>query len=536
MRNHNDFKKATGPADRKAVMLWRFAEGGMQNPLRSGFCLFLLFGLVAGTARAQTPPDEASAAALGPTAVQIMFKACQVSDPEDPNSNCYLEFSIYRDPPGLSQGAIWDGLVNADQSTHTVIDSSVKAQQTYTYQVCGGGLANSDRSNCTKAFSVKTPAAYQSSNNSNNNDNSNNSCCSKWSPPQNLQATAGTVANYLKWTNPANTPGPPQDITVLRQDRSGWWYILKDLSQAANNFKLNTSYTDPGPFLPHSLIAYAVCEGYPAPFRNNCSVSKFLTTWGADPILLATRTGATSVRLGLVVDDIYNLEAASVTREGSDDPCRQSTTLGNGNRACLTQSYGSNGVARNAPNIVTVYEQSNGIGFNSASPPWVVNIPDDNGVSAGVEYYYQGHATWGGSTPPKRDSEIVTVPKWSRQIVPPPVNLVFNNGIKPIKPPGQMPPVAGARSPQTMVRAAPATISNPAPANLEAAITAAQQKPGDSQALYALGQAYCAARLKSACVSVLYMGYLRAGNSGNAALSSAIRGSLAQQGVTLSAN
>lgn len=72
----------------------------------------------------------------------------------------------------------------------------------------------------------------------------------------------------------------------------------------------------------------------------------------------------------------------------------------------------------------------------------------------------------------------------------------------------------------------------PSAANLSAAVKEVQQKPHDAQALYALGQAYCASRLRSAGVSYMYMALLLAQQAGNVPLASQIKASLAAQGVS----
>ncbi|HEV2615718.1 MAG TPA: hypothetical protein VGU63_03805, partial [Candidatus Acidoferrales bacterium] len=54
----------------------------------------------------------------------------------------------------------------------------------------------------------------------------------------------------------------------------------------------------------------------------------------------------------------------------------------------------------------------------------------------------------------------------------------------------------------------------------------------DAPALYALGEAYCAKNLKNACLSYMYVALSSARNTGNAALATQIKTSLAAQGVT----
>lgn len=72
----------------------------------------------------------------------------------------------------------------------------------------------------------------------------------------------------------------------------------------------------------------------------------------------------------------------------------------------------------------------------------------------------------------------------------------------------------------------------PGAANLAAAVKGVQQKPRDPQALYALGKAYCAGRLRDTGVSYMYMALLLAENAGNAPLAAQIKTGLAGQGVS----
>ena len=491
-------------------------------------CLFILG--VSSHAFAQAPPDSASAFPMGPGSAGITFTACQSSD----QANCYLDFSLYRSPPGFNQQPVQLTSVNANLATHTIYDTTVKPGQTYTYQVCAGGYANSDHSNCLATNSVKIPMQPPSNSgsgsNSGNSGNNGNNGTSIWSPPQNLQVTAGTAAVYLKWINPPKQASPPPtSITIFRDDGTGYWQSIAALDQAANHFKLNTSYADAGPLLPHSSYRYAVCEGLKAQYWNNCATSKFVGTGGATPVLTATRATATTVKLGVAVDNIFGLSEISITREGSDDPCRKGTTLGNGLQGCSTR--GPNGMP--AGNVVTVADLKNGMGSNSTSAPWVVNVPDDT-VKPGVEYYYQAHVTWVGPT--ESDSEIVTVP--STYATAPSSRVLASGAIKPINTPVPPPTPVGMRTAPAPMRAGPAavTASNRTSLNLEAAISAVQQKPGDAGALYALGQAYCAARVRTACVNYLYMGLFRAQKAGDATLTAAIQSSLAAQGSAMGAS
>jgi hypothetical protein len=109
----------------------------------------------AGTASAQTKPDNVLASPLGPKAVQITFFACESSDYPD----CDNPFSIYRNPPGFTKSAIVSNLplgygFYVGSSKTVWMDTTVKAGQTYTYEVCSGSQS---ASNCQTSNTVTVP-------------------------------------------------------------------------------------------------------------------------------------------------------------------------------------------------------------------------------------------------------------------------------------------------------------------------------------------------------------------------------------------
>ena len=55
------------------------------------------------------------------------------------------------------------------------------------------------------------------------------------------------------------------------------------------------------------------------------------------------------------------------------------------------------------------------------------------------------------------------------------------------------------------------------------------QQPRDAEALYALGEAYCAKNLKNICMSYMYMAISSAQSAGNASLVKQIKASLGTQ-------
>ena len=684
-----------------------------------GVLLVVTFFTCAGGASAQAPPDGASAQWAGGHSVNVIFVACQVSRaancacPAEGGTDCYPnnDFSIYRNPPGFTQLLV-AGPEDANVYQHTYLDVTVTPGQTYTYMVCGGGYANSSKSNCvyTKPVTVPNPPPpppakptvkltstsalmpsgeatmdWTSTNatsldlepgigkvavpaGSTNVDpaqtttytitatgpggtaTANLTLCGPVAPPQNLSV----LDVFLKWSNPVqpSCQEAPTDIRIFRQSPPSNLGFIALLP--SSNGILPNRYTDEGIYgaLPHSPNQYLVCEG-PSSDGSivNCAWSVVKFTWGADPVLTATRVNATTVQLKIVVDEIADVSAISVTRQGSDDPCRQGQNLGNGLQGCPTVGQYGQPVGHTD----TVYNWISGSGSGPSLPksaPYLINIPDDTTVKPGVEYYYVAHVGWGtGSMPgPQQDSATVTVPTAFGTVEG---QQALAGGIKPLKLSGGAPPppsgsrvatatmlkptshtvtsassspmtrpVAAAAPPRAaqsiatrpMTTAAspmmssPASMPAPAPAaqtasaaaptepsllmkpaspmltaesptmssaggagapplaqrtttarlaaapmktstartvlpvrrvapvpgaaNLAAALKEVQQKPRDPQALYALGKAYCASRLRDTGVSYMYMALLLAENAGNAPLAAQIRIGLAEQGVS----
>ncbi len=448
--------------------------------------------------------------------------------------------------------------------------TSVNPVQTTTYTLTANGPGGTAKANVTINIACLTP----------------------WAPPVNVTAVGGLSDVPLKWTNPSTSagqtcPAPPTQVLIYRMGTNGYEQLAA-LDKTTNNGTLPTRYTDSGPLMPHTGYMYLVCEGGSPNWQNpnNCASPPGVmrgaagygtVTWGADPVLTATRVSATTVKLQIALDQ-FTVSSVRVIRQGSDDPCRQGGTLGNGLQGCPTVTTNPNGVSTPVGQTTTVYnwDENPGSSYppgfqNSNSAPYVINTPDDTTVKPGVEYYYLAQVVWLWSV--AQDSDTVTVPSAYATASS---QHVLGGGIKPIKlngapiPPSQsqtaarpaIAPMASAASP--MMTAAPITAAPPsqsAPAarltiapksvpasrtlspvrsaaplpgaaNLEAAIKEAQQKPHDAQALYSLGKAYCASRLRDTGVSYMYMALLLAERAGNSALAAQIKGSLAQQGVS----
>lgn len=279
--------------------------------------------------------------------------------------------------------------------------------------------------------------------------------CPTWSRPQNMFSLGGMSQVELKWTNPSvdptqTCPPPPTQVVVYR--RSATYQQIAALP--SSNGVLPVRYTDTGSLQPHTTYHYLVCEGGPPKdWENttNCE-GNGTSTWGADPVLTATRVSATSVKLEIAVDQDIGISSIVVTREGSDDPCRQGGALGNGLQGCRTVTTSPNGVGTPVTGqITTVYNWTSlpgcqGSGCwttNSKSAPYEIDIPNDTQVKPGVEYYYQAKVTWIG----EQDSAVVTVP--SAYATAPP-QYMLGGGPKPIK-------LNGAPPPPSQSGASPAT-------------------------------------------------------------------------------
>ncbi|HUJ32188.1 MAG TPA: hypothetical protein VLY23_12965 [Candidatus Acidoferrum sp.] len=487
--------------------------------------LFVIaFVTCADIASAQTPPDQVKAAALGPSAVQVTFIACQSSE-ED---NCNYGFSIYRNPPGLSQllvGNVPLGYGTYPGSSTTIwMDKTVKGGTSYTYRVCTGA-AKSDGSNCTtttpvlvpvgppptpkptvtlKAASTSLLQGQQTELSWTSTDATelkldpghqnvaipsgstsvgpgtytitatnavgqvqasvsiNVTCPTPWAPPTKVSALVGSNIS-LTWTNPSTSPdqwcpGPSSKVLIYRMGTSGYQQ-LAELDKTSNG-ALPNRYTDSGPFQPHTGYFYEVCEGAAPNWQNpnNCfSLSGVdhdgqgfgTVTGGAAPVLKATRANANTVKLQLSLDQ-YGITSVVVTRQGSDDPCRQGGTLGDGLQGCTTTKIGPGGVPVSPASTVTVFSwtQSPQSGYppgwvNTQTAPFVVNLPDDTAVKPGVEYYYLAQVTWLWSV--EQDSQTVTAPKNSYGSVS--LQQSLANGSMPVKQNGNAPPPPSGSAP-----------------------------------------------------------------------------------------
>jgi len=366
------------------------------------------------TATLTCPPDSAWAV-KGVFSIDVHWNACYFST----EGNCSSLFSIYRNPPGFNQ--ILNQYNVGTGTTWYYPDMAVKQNASYSYLVCTGPVALSDQSNCLRTNTVSTvpqpppPPSQKTQQPSNPNDKS---CW--WSAPTSLSALALTGQLDLMWTNPApNQCWNPDHVAVYRAGQKLAQLNGKvtyngqlDNPPEASIYSLASRYTDSG-LQPHTYYQYMVCEGDlgqgDQPVGGNCILSKPTLTAGANPILSAERVSPTTVRLTMYVDNDPGISSISVTREGSDDPCRQGVTLGSGLQGCPTTKM-VNGVPQSTANNITVYNWTWSAAVKpswteiSKTPGYQITLPDDTTVKPGVEYYYVAHVV------PNGDSVVVTVP------------------------------------------------------------------------------------------------------------------------------
>ncbi len=213
--------------------------------------------------------------------------------------------------------------------------------------------------------------------------------------------------------------------------------LVATLSKSANNGILPNHYLDKGPFQPHMGYLYEVCEVGPPNWQNpyDCNMPRELAvSWGADPVLSATRINSTTIRLRLNLDQ-NTISSVMVTRQGSDDPCRQGQTLGNGLQGCPSNPQV---LAQNTPviyNWTATPQNSVAPGFDHPlTPPFVIDIPDDATVHPGAEYWYQTSVVWLGTL--EQDAATVNVPSFYATAKA----GLLGGGTQPIKLNGNAPP------------------------------------------------------------------------------------------------
>ena len=485
--------------------------------------LLLVMGAVQ-SARAQAAPDSLTAQAEGPTGIQLQWQSCASSE----QANCQENFYIYRDPPNIA--TVLKIVSTGQYSVVPYLDTTdLKPSTTYKYLVCTDAKL-SDGSNCASASATTLPPQSSggsggsgggSGNGSGNQGSTNDTNTSP--PPTNLRALSGGSTVLLDWDNPQSDY--PIIIEIYRSLTSATVPSqIAVLNGDATQKVPPNRFADNGPLAPHFTYDYYVCDGSHDVQMRNCAHSNQVTTWGLNPVVTAVRSSPTTVTLSVAVDNLNTLTALSVTRQDNSGPCGKGTTLGNGSQGCQTKTYGPNGVPINAPVITTVYQKGppGGFGASTATAPYIIDIPNDT-VVAGVEYYYQAHATWEGAV--GQDSQTVTVPVTiALHYVPPQKSFVKT--LAKAQPVGIKGGTQQKSQAQT-VKPVPQT----AVVNLSTAQANVKANPNDAQSLYTLGQSYCKANLKDACVSTLYIGLLQSQKAGNTALSGQIKSSLADEGV-----
>jgi hypothetical protein len=482
-------------------------------------------GVQAQDGSSYAPPDSLTAQAEGPTGILLQWVACQSSE----QANCAETFYIYRNPPNLDS-VLQTVSVNGNDSQQSYPDTAnLKPSTNYTYLVCSGEKLP-DKSNC---LSVAQSTLAQSSSGSGGSGGSGNQGSNNGinlsPPPTNLRALAGDSAVLLDWQNPKPNPYVVSVVVEIYRALSGVPSLNAYAGQIAilnadGSAKVPpTRYQDNGPLGPHFTYYYYVCDGSRDVQMRNCALSTPVSTWGANPIMTATRSSPTTVKLSVAVDNLTTLSGLRITRQDNRNPCAQGATLANGEQGCKTKSYSSNGIPINAPIITTIYDKARpgtDFGANGQGAPYVIELPDD-AVTAGVEYYYQAEASWGVV----QDSQVATVPAGFKYL---PQHRIVKNFPAGVKPVGVQPVggTGGKGKPRTGAIIATG-------AALSAAHVKVKANPTDAKSLFALGQSYCKQNLRDVCVSTLYLGFLQSEKSGTAALTTQIKASLAAQGVAI---
>lgn len=472
---------------------------------------FLLGTLGIQVAVAQAPPNSITAQTQGPRAILVTWTECLSSD----QTNCEENFYVYRNPPDPNK--VYTTRSAGDLSQISILDGFLNPSTTYTYTVCTDEMAKG-ATNCVSASATTQPDQSSSGGSGGGlgSGGSGSTYTNNSPPPTNLRALAGDSAVLLSWVNPTSTIN--EWLEVDRAVTGGTSaHQIAILDPNGTDPTKPTRYLDAGPLEPHYPYDYYVCNGSPDANRQSCAHSNSITTWGANPVLTATRTSPTIVKLSVAVDNLTTLVGLKVTRQGSNDPCRSGSTLANGEQGCKTASVGPGGVRANVPQITTVYDKGPGSSFgaSTATAPYVIDLPDDS-VTDGVEYYYLAQATWIG--PLEQDSQTATASAttslhhfpWHKTLVK------SIGGVQPI---GQK---SGAKQKGST--------------SARSAVIAAQAKvkasPNDAQSLYTLGRSYCKAHLHNACISTMYMSLLQSQKGGSTTLTNQIKTSLAAEGVT----
>lgn len=534
---------------------WRFALSAATISI-SGLVTVLV---CPGIADAQNPPSEAHAWAGGATEVNVEWQAC--ADP----SNCYTVYTIYRNPPGFDQKTPYGAAsIDADQQSHSTSDYGVKPNSTYSYLVCSEGPKNSDGSNCIQTNSVTTPAAQSSgpSGGGGGNGGSGGSCddpedlgCQPnvFQPPTNVNYSSSPEIR-LTWTNPLQSFPPDRNqINVYPAGDVYMPYALPQLPYPSTSFRADLTS-----FEPHSPYAFDVCEGLAFVFsqRTNCVKTAFENLSGLDPVLVVTPTTAGSVALGVSVDSSEYLTSFQVTRQESDDPTRQGTTLANGEQGCRTT-----GSIPGVPSSFTqcgsltkvVYQSPDPLHPNQTPVPLYLDAGTDAGLKSGVQYFYQVTATWFGNMGQTSSVVSYTVPPIFQRV--PPQRIATGVRVPTLVPIGTVGKKSGTGNailkstaarqvgggvavskvqPSEKIASKPGEVLSPVAREKMPIAIAGQSTNADSaQTVMQRGQAYCNQGLKAACINVLYMALLRARQENNSPLAAEAEQQLTALGVQL---
>ncbi len=326
-------------------------------------------------AHGQSAPVNLYAYEGGPTLAVLKFST-NIEDQTLPSG-----FRVSRTPTNASFPQALEVTNVYDQQTF--FDRSVSVPHVYTYKVCAIYPDTAEDKYCASATVTIAPVGSPGGSGSMPQPVPAQSGAVRPPPTQlRLMPLSGSSVS-LTWQNPVRGTS----IELVRSYWLQYWYFTVPDG--------TTRWSDHG-LLPHTGYTWTVCEGTREQTAN-CSQVPGLTL-GADPVIQAARTSPTSVRLKFFIDNPVGITRFVVTRESSNDPCRQPSML-NGKQVCLTGPYTPSGAPR-VSNDVTVVDLKNG--YND----FFVDT-----AAEGPSYYYVACATWGldQSDAVKQCSGVATV-------------------------------------------------------------------------------------------------------------------------------
>jgi len=472
-------------------------------------------------------------AAVNGSTVVVTWTRCPYGSTYRDEAVCPYTYAIYR-TPALATDPTVERLsgYDLDNGVATWTDTTVLPGTSYNYLICAGSKKAANKSNCSgPTADVGVPVAAPPTPPVDCSSYDALGCQAPgFAPPTAITATVYLDTAVLQWVNPpSNLPVPFIQIDTNQFYQYDWDDVLATLP--ATGTALPTRFTasaggGPGTLLPHNTAAFQVCEGigYVYGYHPNCAESNAVNIGGLDPVLRVTAQSTTSAKLEVTVDNPAHLTSIDVTRQESDDPARQGTTLGNGLKGCLLPSPVAGAVLTCTNSSVIHFV----VPANSHSGTFAVG--EDSNLKPGVTYYYTASANWFGTM--QQSSQVVSFTDTYIISIPP----VRGRSLAPVAGASKLQPsIAGQRVPsQAPIK------TNAALKADEAAIPARmtvvhpyRPLPGSAADLLGRSQGFCAAGMDDVCANALQMAYSRALMTNDDATVTAVKNALAAQGRTL---